>query len=93
MDYFLLRKTELDVDALYDPIGQYSYQNGWNWRAVLAFVLAVLPNIPGFLHAAFPGSFAQVGHVFEVLYTYAWFVGLGLSAVLYYAMMRGRVGR
>ena len=93
VDYYLLRKTELDVDALYDPIGQYSYQNGWNWRAVSAFVLGVLPNIPGFLHAAFPTQFSHVGAVFETLYTYAWFVGLTLSAVLYYLMMRRRVGR
>ncbi len=48
-DYFLIRRTRLDVDALYDPQGQYG---GINWRAVVALVLAVLPNLPGFLNAA-----------------------------------------
>ncbi|CAI7924784.1 unnamed protein product, partial [Closterium sp. NIES-53] len=52
-DYFLLRKTELDVDGLYslDPSGPYWYAGGYNPAAVLALVAGVLPNLPGFLAA------------------------------------------
>ena len=32
--------------------GRYTYRNGVNWRAVAAFVIAVLPVIPGFARAA-----------------------------------------
>jgi NCS1 family nucleobase:cation symporter-1 len=85
VDYFLIRKTELNRDALFTQDGAYGYSGGWNGRAVIALVLGVLPNLPGFLKAA--GFVGSVAPVFEVLYTYAWFVGLTLSAVIYYLLM------
>lgn len=48
-DYFILRRTRLDRDALYDAKGVYK---GVHWRAMVALVLAVLVNLPGFLNAA-----------------------------------------
>lgn len=91
VDYYLLRRTELQVDALYCEGGEYSYRGGWNWVAVLAFVLGVLPNVPGFLNAAFPQSFPDVGDLFKQIYTYAWFVGLGIASVVYRVGMAGKV--
>jgi NCS1 family nucleobase:cation symporter-1 len=91
VDYYLLRRTELEVDELYREGGQYSYRGGWNWVAVLAFVLGVLPNLPGFLGAAFPQNFPDVGDLFRQIYTYAWFVGLGIAAVVYRVGMAGKV--
>ena len=35
-DYFIIRRTRLDVDALYDPQGRYA---GVNWVAMVALVL------------------------------------------------------
>ncbi len=89
VDYYLVRKTELDVAQLYRADGIYSYGSGWNTAAIAAFVLGVLPNIPGFLNAAFPASFPDVGEAFKTIYTYAWFVGVAIAAVVYGAMMRG----
>ncbi|NNG25317.1 NCS1 family nucleobase:cation symporter-1 [Telluria aromaticivorans] len=89
VDYYLVRKTELDVAQMYRDDGIYSYGNGWNMAAIVAFVLGVLPNIPGFLNAAFPASFPDVGEAFKTIYTYAWFVGVAIAAVVYGAMMRG----
>ena len=83
VDYFVLRKTTLQVDALYSDEGAYSYRQGWNPIAVIAFVLGVLPNVPGFLNTAFPQNFPEVNAVFKLIYTYAWFVGLGLAALIY----------
>ncbi|MEJ7805124.1 MAG: NCS1 family nucleobase:cation symporter-1 [Telluria sp.] len=91
VDYYMIRKTELDVSQLYRNDGIYSYGSGWNMVAVTAFLAGVLPNIPGFLNAAFPAAFPDVGDVFKTLYTYAWFVGIAISAVIYGALMRGRV--
>lgn len=91
VDYYLLRRTELQVDELYREGGEYSYRGGWNWVAVLAFVLGVLPNLPGFLNAAFPQSFPGVGELFKQIYTYAWFVGLGIASVVYRVGMAGKV--
>lgn len=47
-DYWLIKRTELDVPELYRPEGKYK---GINPVAVGALILGVLPNVPGFLHA------------------------------------------
>ena len=91
VDYYLLRRTELHVAELYQENGRYSYRNGWNWAAVLAFSLGVLPNVPGFLNAAFPAAVPEVADVFKQVYTYAWFVGLAIAAVVYRVAMAGKV--
>jgi NCS1 family nucleobase:cation symporter-1 len=90
VDYYLVRKTELNVAELYREGGQYSYNSGWNMAALAAFIVGVLPNIPGFLNAAFPASFPDVGDGFKTIYTYAWFVGVAISAVVYGIMMKGK---
>jgi NCS1 family nucleobase:cation symporter-1 len=87
VDYYLVRKTELDVAQLYVDGGKYSYKNGWNIAAIIAFLCGVLPNIPGFLNAAFPASFPEVADSLKLIYTYAWFVGLAISAVVYAVLM------
>lgn len=89
VDYYLVRRTRLDVPALYEDHGPYAYANGWNWVAVAAFVLGVAPNVPGFLNAAFPASFPGVGEVFKQLYAYAWFIGLAIAAAVYRVGMAG----
>jgi NCS1 family nucleobase:cation symporter-1 len=90
VDYYLIRKTELDVDELYRDDGKYSYGNGWNNAAIVAFIIGVLPNIPGFLNAAFPAAFPGVGDTFKGIYTYAWFVGIAISALVYGVLMKGK---
>ncbi len=89
-DYWVIRKQQLVVADLFRVDGQYSYRNGINWRAITALVIAVLPVLPGFLHAATtPGG--QVAHptFFDRIYTYAWFVTFGLSFGVYWVLMRG----
>jgi NCS1 family nucleobase:cation symporter-1 len=83
-DYFLVRKTELDIVDLYRRQGRYA---GINSKAIIALLLGVLPNLPGFL--------AQIGLLsgggFWInLYNYAWFIGLGISSVVYWLLMRGQ---
>ena len=83
VDYYLIRKKQLNVDDLYNETGAYSYRSGWNWLAIAALLLGVLPNVPGFLNAAFPQTFPGVGDFFKGVYTYAWFIGLAIAAVAY----------
>lgn len=90
IDYYFIRRTCIEVAALYQEQGMYSYQNGWNMAAVAAFILGVLPNIPGFLNAAFPASFPDISEIWKTLYTYAWFLGLMLSGVIYLLLMKGK---
>lgn len=90
IDYYFIRKTTLNVDNLYRHEGLYEYRNGWNYAAIVAFILGVLPNIPGFMNAAFPASFPDVSETFKTIYTYAWFVGVAIAAVVYGVLMKGR---
>lgn len=99
-DYYVIRRQELNVEALYDEKGEYSYSNGFNWAAMVTMVLAVLPNVPGFLNAATNRTHAQAAarqvvsplfpQFFDEIYGYAWFIGLGLGMGIYYLLMRGR---
>ena len=90
VDYYFLRGTRLDTAALFAERGEYAYRGGWNPAAAIALALGVLPNLPGFLNAAFPETFANVPLFFKTLYTYAWFVGLAISALMYALLMLGR---
>ena len=88
VDYFFIRKKELQLDELYKTSGAYSYSKGFNQKAIVALVLGILPNLPGFLLQikliganVFPGWISQ-------LYNYAWFVGFVVSALLYYILMK-----
>jgi len=89
VDYYFLRDTRLDVAELFAERGEYSYRGGWNPAAVIALACGVLPNLPGFLNAAFPDAFAGVPALFKTVYTYAWFAGLAISALVYAGLMRG----
>jgi nucleobase:cation symporter-1, NCS1 family len=91
VDYFILRKTELDVDALYRRGGPYEYSNGVNWLAIVAFVAGVVPCLPGFIVAAAGMDPGSVPEIFNVLYTWAWFVSSGISGLAYYALMVRRI--
>jgi NCS1 family nucleobase:cation symporter-1 len=83
-DYWVLRKRQLSVVDLFRVDGKYAYGGGVNQRAVIVLIVAILPVIPGFLHAATTpnGQVAQPTFL-DSLYTYAWFVTFGLSFVLY----------
>ena len=47
-DYWLLRRTKINVPELYteDPTGAYFYRNGFNPRAIAAFIPAAAPLAP-----------------------------------------------
>ncbi len=86
VDYYLVRRTRLDLESLYRHQGAYTYKNGYNPVAIFALVAGVLPNIPGFLHAA--GFVDSVPPIFDTLYTYAYFVGMAISGLLYAALQK-----
>ncbi len=79
VDYWILRRTELDLPSLYTPDGAYRYTNGWNIPAVLATLVGTSVALLG---AFWPPM--------RPIYDWSWFVGLGLSGGIYWAMMQSR---
>jgi NCS1 family nucleobase:cation symporter-1 len=88
VDYFFIRKRELNVTQLYQKDSPYWYQGGWNRFALLAFILGVLPNVPGFLTTV--GIFPEdlFPSFINQFYHYAWFLGFFISSCVYFFLMR-----
>ena len=86
-DYFFVRRTQMNVEDLFRRDGRYRYSGGVNPIAIIALVVGVAPNVPGFLKVG--GFIDSVPEIFETIYTYAWFVGFFLSGALH-AVLMGR---
>lgn len=87
-DYYFIRKQILNVDELYSYKGKYTFSNGFNHSAIIALLIGIVPNVPGFLlqvkliaDNTFPVWISQ-------LYNYAWFVGFFVSGIIYMLLMR-----
>ena len=85
-DYYLIRRTRLDVEGLYRHEGPYGYRGGVNVVAIVALLIGTAPNVPGFLAAA--GLLDGVNGFWTGLYDYAWFLGFGLAGIIYVVGMR-----
>jgi NCS1 family nucleobase:cation symporter-1 len=85
-DYFVLRHRQLNVPALYKPDGEFCYTSGFSIAALIALVIAILPNLPGFLVTVKLVNTGSVPQFFATLYSYAWFVGFAIAFVVYIAL-------
>jgi len=72
-DYFVVRKKFLVIEDLYRRHGQYEYTRGFHWQAIGALVAGAA--------VAFVGLIVPP---LRVLYNYAWFVGFGVSFLVYF---------
>ncbi|MGZ5192248.1 MAG: cytosine permease, partial [Flavisolibacter sp.] len=89
-DYYFIRKQTLNVEELYSHKGQYSFTNGFNRYAIIALLLGILPNVPGFLLQIKTISSTAFPEWISHLYNYAWFVGFFVSGFIYYILMTKR---
>jgi nucleobase:cation symporter-1, NCS1 family len=88
-DYWVLRRCDLSLHDLFKLEGRYGYRGGFNRRAMIALVMAIVPVVPGFLRAAVtPGGQVSNPTVLDSLYTYAWFVTFALSFALHLLLAR-----
>jgi nucleobase:cation symporter-1, NCS1 family len=88
VDYYFIRRKKLIVNDLYTEGGIYSYKNGINNAAIIAFVMGVLPTIFGFLTIIGVVSKTTFPSFLNDLYNYAWFVGFGVSGLVYWFLMQ-----
>jgi nucleobase:cation symporter-1, NCS1 family len=90
-DYFILRKCTLNVDALYQKNQCYWYSKGFNPVAIVALILGILPNIPGFLMAIHVIPPNVVPSFITDLYGYAWLIGFVIAGLCYTLLSRAKV--
>ncbi|WP_326836692.1 NCS1 family nucleobase:cation symporter-1 [Amycolatopsis rhabdoformis] len=79
VDYYLIRRREVDVAKLFTKDSPYHYRHGVNPRALATFLptaalSAVVALVPFFAPAA----------------PYSWFLGTATSGLLYFAVMRSK---
>lgn len=84
-DYFVIRRTKLDLAGLYRTDGPYWYFKGFNPAAMMALVLGILPCLPGFIAIVWN---RKTDDLWMRLYDYAWFVSFGTSFVVYVLLMK-----
>ena len=89
-DYWLVRRgAGYNVRALYSPGNKlYWYTGGFNWRAVVALLMGIVPLLPGLAHNINPDL--RVGRGALNYYTMSWLVSLVVSAVTYYLLALAR---
>ncbi len=80
-DYWILRRTNLDLAGLYQSRGPYRYHRGFNLRAVAAMVVGIA--------VVLLGKFVPL---LDVLFQGAWFSGVLASGATYLLLMRGQAG-
>ncbi len=87
-DYYFIRNKNLNVNELYQLKGEYSFGNGFNKIAIIALIIGILPNVPGFLINIKVIDKDAVWNWVAQLYNYAWFVGFFVSGLVYLVLMK-----
>jgi len=79
VDYYLIAKGEVQVEALYDENGIYRYQGGWNVNALIATAIGALFSsiLPNFTHVL-PGWWG----------VYGWFFGVAIGGGTYWVLSK-----
>lgn len=87
-DYYVWRRKQLHVAALYQPNAEYRYTNGFSLVAIFSLIVAVLPSLPGFLVTVKLMGPETLPPFFLRLYDYAWFVGFAVAFVFYLVLRK-----
>ncbi|HEX7437665.1 MAG TPA: cytosine permease [Caldimonas sp.] len=77
VDYYLVAKGEIQVEALYDENGAYRYQGGWNVSALIAAAIGALFSsiLPNFTNVLPPWWGV-----------YGWFFGVAIGGLAYWLL-------
>jgi NCS1 family nucleobase:cation symporter-1 len=77
-DYWLIKKTKVSLKDLYLTEGLYTYKKGFNPKAIIALACGIFAALIGKIVPSLSG-----------IVNYAWFVGFGVSFVVYYLLSAG----
>ncbi|KAJ3546190.1 hypothetical protein NM208_g2119 [Fusarium decemcellulare] len=84
-DYFFIRHQKIKLNHLYRPEGSdYWFSHGVNWRVIPCWIAGWAPTIGGLIVSV--GQKADAPDALFQLYYTAFFTGLGISFVLFYAV-------
>src|SRR4051812_40504113 len=81
VDYFVVRKGHYAIGEIFRPNGIYGR---WGWRGILSYLVGFVAMIPFFSTGLFSGWVANAAHGAD----YSLFVGLPVSAGLYWVLCR-----
>ncbi|MBL7961774.1 NCS1 family nucleobase:cation symporter-1 [bacterium] len=80
-DYYVIRKTSLNLAALYKTDSEYSYEGrNVNPASMIAFTAGVLSALVGYWIPAL-----------EIFYHLSWFTGVLVSGGIYYLLMKSKI--
>jgi cytosine/uracil/thiamine/allantoin permease len=94
-DFWVVNRAKYDCLALYQPLNPiYRYVCtvpfmsgktiwGVNWRALVSFIVGVVPSLPGLINAVNPK--VDVGEGVHP-YQFGWLLGFSATAVVYLAL-------
>ncbi|MBD8007205.1 purine-cytosine permease family protein [Bacillus norwichensis] len=84
VDYYLLRHGNYNVDALFDPNGEYGR---YNWKAMIAYAVTIICEIPFINTTIYQGFISKSMHDID----FAWIIALTIPGVIYYVLMKSEV--
>ncbi|WP_010632448.1 NCS1 family nucleobase:cation symporter-1 [Sporolactobacillus vineae] len=76
-DYYVVHHRHYDIDSFYMAKSNYTYNNGWNYSAVIAMAVGTLISLIGLFVP-----------ILKPLYSYSWFLGVGSGFLIYAMLMR-----
>jgi NCS1 family nucleobase:cation symporter-1 len=80
VDYYLIRKGKLDVNALYQENGEFRFQNGWHVKALIALAVGACSR----------RSCRPSPRILPAWWgTYGWFFGVAIGGGVYYLLRMG----
>jgi NCS1 family nucleobase:cation symporter-1 len=78
VDFYFVRRRDYDTASLFteSPRGVYAFLDGWNPRALIAFVVGAVVALIGIFVPAL-----------SALYSFNWFIGIAAAGVVYGLLM------
>jgi purine-cytosine permease-like protein len=81
VDYFIVRKGHYAIAEIFKPDGIYGR---WGWRGILSYLIGFAAMLPFFSTGLYSGWVANAADGAD----YSLFIGLPVSAILYYVLCR-----